>query len=274
MSECNHDCANCSQNNCNDRQATSKKPLDSTRIKHIIGVLIGKGGVGKSMISSLLAIDLSKRGFSVGILDADITGPSIPKMFDIDAMAYGDDKGIYPNTSKKYGIKIVSAAMLLESEDTPVLWRGPIVSGMVEQFYNQVYWLDLDYLIVDMPPGTSDVALTVGQSLPLDGIVMVTSPSKLVSSVVSKAIVMADKMNTKILSLVENMAFVKCPNCNEKIYLYKNDVSLELAKKYNLKLMAALPLDPALANMADEGAIEDYSEDYLNQLVADLLALD
>lgn len=274
MSECNHDCANCSQNNCNDRQATQKKPLDSTHIKHIIGVLSGKGGVGKSMVSSLLAIDLSKRGFSVGILDADITGPSIPKMFDIDAMAYGDDKGIYPNVSKKYGIKIVSAAMLLESEDTPVLWRGPIVSGMVEQFYNQVYWLDLDYLIVDMPPGTSDVALTVGQSLPLEGIVMVTSPSKLVSSVVSKAIVMADKMNTKILSLVENMTFVKCPNCNEKIYLYKNDVSSKLAEKYNLKLMAALPLDPSLANMADEGLIEDYDADYLNELVADLLALD
>ncbi len=273
MSECDHNCANCAQNNCNDRQQAEKKPLESTNIKHIIGVLSGKGGVGKSMISSLLAIELAKRGFSVGILDADITGPSIPKMFDIEATAYGDDKGIYPNLSKKYQIKIVSAAMLLESEDTPVLWRGPIVSGMVEQFYHQVYWTNLDYLIVDMPPGTSDVALTVGQSLPLDGIVMVTSPSKLVSSVVSKAIVMADKMNTQVLALVENMAYVKCPNCDEKIMLYQNDVSQELAQKYNLKLMAALPLEPKLANLADEGLIEEYSEDYLNELVGTVLAL-
>lgn len=273
MSEtCNHDCSNCSAN-CSDRQIEKKTPLPTTKIKKIIGVLSGKGGVGKSMVSSLLAVELAKKGYKVGIMDADITGPSIPKMFHIEGEAMGDNNGIYPNLSNEYGIKIVSVNMMLESEDTPVLWRGPIISGMVDQFYADVYWEELDYLVIDMPPGTSDVALSVLQDIPVDGLVMVSSASKLISMVVSKAIVMAEKTNSKVIGLVENMSYIKCPNCDEEIKIYDESLTYETAKKYNLEVLGRIPLDTKLSNLADNGLIENYQENYIDGVVEAVINL-
>ncbi len=266
MSECNHDCSNCSEN-CDSKKIEKKLPLADTKIHKIVGVLSGKGGVGKSMVSSLLAIELAKKGYSVGIMDADITGPSIPKLFDLKDPAYGDEEGVFPNLSHKYGIKILSINMMLESEDTPVLWRGPIIGGMVSQFYTEAHWGELDYLVIDMPPGTSDVALSVLQDIPVDGLVMVTNPSKLVSMIVSKAIVMAQKTDTKLIGLVENMAYVKCPDCGRIINIHGNSESEEIAEKYGIDILASIPLDTHLAQIADEGSVEEYEEDYIEELV-------
>ena len=263
---CSHNCGSCSQN-CGDRIIEKKKPLPSTHINKIIGVLSGNGGVGKSMVSSLLAVELAKKGYKVGIMDADITGPSIPKMFRVDSEIMGDNQGIYPNLSNEYCIKIVSVNMMLETEDTPVLWRGPVISSMVDQFYTDVYWGDLDYLVIDMPPGTSDVALSVLQDIPVDGLVMVTSASKLISMVVSKAIVMAEKTNSKIIGLVENMSYIKCPNCDEVIRIYDESLTKETAEKYHLDVLGSIPLDTKLSNMADNGLIENYDEHYIDELV-------
>lgn len=271
MSEnCNHDCSNCNEN-CNSRQIEPKVPLEDTKINKIVGVLSGKGGVGKSMVSSLLAVELAKKGYKVGIMDADITGPSIPKMFDMHEPAYGDEKGVFPNLSNKYGIKILSINMMLESEDTPVLWRGPIIGGMVTQFYTEAHWGELDYLVIDMPPGTSDVALSVLQEIPVDGLVMVSNPSKLVSMIVSKAIVMAQKTDTKMIGLVENMAYVKCPDCGKIIKIHGDNDTENICQKYNLDVLASLPLDTELANLSDEGKIEDYSSNYIDELVASVI---
>lgn len=269
---CNHDCSSCAQN-CSENQHVKKEPLPTTSIGKIIGVLSGKGGVGKSMVSSLLAVSLAKLGKKVGIMDADITGPSIPRIFGVTGEAYGDEGGIYPLTSSRYGIKIVSVNSMLESEDTPVLWRGPIVSGMVNQFYTDVYWEDLDYLIIDMPPGTSDVALSVLQDIPLDGLVMVTSASKLISMVVSKAIVMALKTNSHIIGLVENMASVKCPDCGRLIDIYPASDTAAIADKYQLEVLAKIPLDTNLSALADSGRIEACDEHYLDELVKKALDL-
>ena len=263
---CNHECSGCAQN-CSQNTIQKKEPLPNTHIKKIIGVLSGKGGVGKSMVSSLLAVSLAKKGYKVGIMDADITGPSIPRMFDLKGEAYGDENGIFPLLSEKYQIKIVSVNMMLESEDTPVLWRGPIVSGMVDQFYTDVYWGDLDYLIIDMPPGTSDVALSVLQDLPVDGLVMVTSASKLISMVVSKAVVMAQKTNSNIIGLVENMSYVKCPECHAAIEIYKDSETAKMAAKYGLDVLGRIPLDIELSNLSDSGRIEDYDFDYIDDLL-------
>ena len=252
---CSHNCGSCSQN-CGDRIIEKKKPLPSTHINKIIGVLSGKGGVGKSMVSSLLAVELAKKGYKVGIMDADITGPSIPKMFRVDSEIMGDNQGIYPNLSNEYCIKIVSVNMMLETEDTPVLWRGPVISSMVDQFYTDVYWGDLDYLVIDMPPGTSDVALSVLQDIPVDGLVMVTSASKLISMVVSKAIVMAEKTNSKIIGLVENMSYIKCPNCDEKITVFGKSNIDEIAKSFNIPVLARLPMEEATSRAVDAGDVE------------------
>lgn len=267
MVECNHKCSECSQN-CDER--VEKGPLPSTKIKKIIGVLSGKGGVGKSMISSLLAVSLAKENYTVGIMDADITGPSIPKIFGLKGDTVGDGIGIYPHLSEKYQIKIASVNTMLESEETPVLWKGPLLSGMVKQFYTDVYWEDLDYLIIDMPPGTADIALTVLQDLPIDGLVMVTGASKLIGMVVAKAINMAKMTNTKVLGVVENMAYVKCPHCAEIIKIYPEDNTEAIASKYGLEVLAKLPLDPSLAKLSDSGHIEDYSGDDLKDLIAKL----
>ena len=269
MSECTHDCSSCGKS-CSERVIEKKQPLPSTKIKKIIAVLSGKGGVGKSMVSSLVAVELAKKGYKVGIMDADITGPSIPKMFNLSGEAMGDENGIYPNLSSKYQIKIVSVNMLLETEETPVLWRGPIIAGMVGQFYTDVYWEELDYLVIDMPPGTSDVALTILQDIPVDGLVMVTSASKLISMVVSKAIIMAEMTKTKIVGLVENMSYVKCPDCGKEIKIYQDSQTEEVAVKHGLVISGHLPLDVELANLSDSGNIEAYSENYIDELIKDI----
>ena len=260
---CSHDCSTCGQN-CNER--VEIKPTEDTKIKKIIGVLSGKGGVGKSMVSSLLAVELAQKGYRVGIMDADITGPSIPKMFNLNKQLFGDEKGIFPAVST-LGIEVVSINMMLENEDIPVLWRGPILGGIIRQFYTEVHWGELDYLVIDMPPGTSDVALSIIQEIPVDSFVMVTTPSKLVSMVVGKAINMAKQVNKPIAGLVENMAYVKCDACGHDIQIYNNDDTSATAAKYDLEVLAKLPIDPILANQADEGCIEEYNNNYLEKLI-------
>jgi len=263
-SECGHDCSHCGQD-C-DHRIEKAVPTGDTVIGKIVAVLSGKGGVGKSTVTSLLAVELARKGYKVGVLDSDITGPSIPKIFGSTCELYGDEAGIYPYVSK-LGIKAVSVNMMLPDEEDPVLWRGPILGGIVKQFYSEVHWGELDYLLIDMPPGTSDVALSVFQLLPVDEVVMVSTPSKLVSKVVGKTIKMADQVNTPIVGIVENMAYVKCNECGNKINIYNHDETEAVAKKYGLDVLGKLPLDPELANKADEGRIEEYDDTLLEELV-------
>ena len=263
---CTHDCSTCSQE-CGER--VEIKPTADTKINKIIGVLSGKGGVGKSMVTSLLAVELAQKGYKVGILDADITGPSIPKMFGITQQLYGDETGIFPAITT-LGIEVVSINNMLENEDDAVLWRGPILGGIIKQFYTEVHWGELDYLLIDMPPGTSDIAISVIQLLPVDSFVMVTTPSKLVSMVVGKAINMAKTVNKPIVGLVENMAFVKCDECGHEIQIYNNDETSATASKYGLEVLGKLPIDPVLADQADNGQIEFYNGEYLKDLVEKL----
>ena len=263
---CTHDCSTCSQE-CGER--VEIKPTADTKINKIVGVLSGKGGVGKSMVTSLLAVELAQKGYKVGILDADITGPSIPKMFGITQQLYGDEIGIFPAITT-LGIEVVSINNMLENEDDAVLWRGPILGGIIKQFYTEVHWGELDYLLIDMPPGTSDIAISVIQLLPVDSFVMVTTPSKLVSMVVGKAINMAKTVNKPIIGLVENMAFVKCPECKHEINIYSHDETVETALKYGLEVSGKLPIDPILADQADNGQIEFYNGEYLKDLVEKL----
>lgn len=262
--ECSHDCSSCGKE-CEGR-IEKAVPTNDTHIKRIIAVLSGKGGVGKSMVTSLLAVELAKKGYKVGILDSDITGPSIPKIFGISNPLYGDEGGIIPNETK-LGIKAVSVNMMLGEEEAPVLWRGPILGGIVKQFYSEVHWGELDYLLIDMPPGTSDVAISIFQLIPVDEVIMVTTPSKLVSMVVAKAINMAIEVNVPISGLVENLAYVKCDNCGNQINIYKDDDTENVAKKYELEVLAKLPLDPSLAFLSDEGRIEEYNDNLLEKVV-------
>lgn len=268
---CNGNCESCgSENSCEscNGECGSKKltTTEDSHIKKIIAVLSGKGGVGKSMVTSLLACELNRMGKKVGILDSDITGPSIAKIFGFDGEIYGDDKGIFPFENES-GIKSVSINMMLEDKESPVLWRGPILGGVINQFYSEVHWGDLDYLLIDMPPGTGDVALTVFQSLPVDQVVMVTTPSKLVSMVVAKAINMTKEVKVPVVGLVENMAYVKCDGCGKDIQIYNNDDTVNVASKYNLEVLAKLPIDPSLARLVDDGEIVEYDGSYLNDLV-------
>lgn len=270
---CNGDCSSCaSASSCASNQSFKANLNEYSHIKTIIGVVSGKGGVGKSMISSLLAVSLAQKGLSVGIMDADITGPSIGKTFNVNEKAYGQNNLIYPFVSEKYGIKVISSNMMLENDNDPIIWRGSLISSLVKQFYSDVLWGELDVLIIDMPPGTGDVALTTFQSIPLNGIVMVTSPQDLVSMIVSKACKMAEMMNIKVLGVVENMAYVECPHCGEKIHLYGKSKTEDMVKAFNLKILDSLPINPVLTEMVNEGRIEEYQGKYLENTVEKIIS--
>lgn len=273
MSEtCNHSCGSCSAN-CSSRTEPSsllEAPHRLSRIKKVIGVVSGKGGVGKSSVTAMLAVLANRMGLVSGVLDADITGPSIPKLFGITEKALADKNGILPVLSET-GIKLISVNLLLDNPTDPVLWRGPIVGGVVKQFWKDVIWGDVDVLFLDMPPGTGDVALTTFQSIPLDGIILVTSPQELVSMIVSKAVKMAEMMNVPILGLIENLSYVECPDCGKKIAVFGESHVEEIAQQHNLNVLAKLPIDPALAAACDSGSIEGYPAAALES-TADLIA--
>ncbi len=275
MSEnCSHDCSSCSAN-CSSRkpgEMPKDKPHLRSRIKHVIGVVSGKGGVGKSFVTGLLAAEMTRRGYSCGILDADITGPSIPKMFGIHERATGDQDGIYPVKSQG-GVQVMSLNLLLEKETDPVIWRGALITGTVRQFWTDVIWEEVDYLFIDMPPGTGDVTLTVFQSLPVDGIVIVSSPQELVQMIVGKAVKMAQMMHVPVLGLVENMSYLKCPDCGKEIELFGQSHAQEMGKEFNIAPVMRVPLNPAVAKAADEGRMEFVREDAVSPLADKLASL-
>ena len=258
MPECNHDCSNCAQAEGCTSKIEKAKLNDRSHIKKIIGVLSGKGGVGKSYVTSLLAVYLNRLGYKVGIMDADITGPSIPKSFGIKDKAYGEEGLIYPLQSKG-GIKLMSANCLLEDDSDPIVWRGPLLGGLIKQFYEDVLWEELDYLLIDMPPGTGDVALTVFQQLPVDDLIIVTSPQDLVSLIVTKAIKMANMMNIKVLGVIENMSYLKCPDCGKKIKVFGESHIEQFAKDMQFNVLAKLPLVPENTTLVDQGLVEQVS---------------
>ena len=257
MSECTHDCSTCGAD-CASRgepQSLLAKTNEYSKIRHVIGVVSGKGGVGKSLVTGLMAAETRRRGKNVAILDADVTGPSIPKMFGYTEKAVGDERGILPGETAG-GIKLSSVNMLLDNDTDPVVWRGSLIAGTVKQFWTDVVWGDVDYMYVDMPPGTGDVPLTVFQSLPLDGILIVLSPQELVGMIVEKAVNMAGMMNIPVLGLVENMSYMTCPHCGEKLYPFGESRALNVAEAHSLPLLARLPIDPALAAACDAGRAE------------------
>ena len=258
----NRECSNtsCSKESCEGCPSRNKEsflaePNIYTDVKHVIGIVSGKGGVGKSMVTASLANAMAERGFSVGILDADITGPSIPKMYGVHGPAQADDDGILPLKSKN-GIKIMSINLLMPDEESPVIWRGPIIANMVKQFWTDVIWGELDYLFVDMPPGTGDVPLTVFQSLPVNEIVVVTSPQDLVQMIVKKALSMAEQMKIPVKGVVENYSYLQCPDCGKKLYPFGQSHLDEIAEKENLKVLGRIPMDPAYAEAADAGEFD------------------
>ncbi len=263
--ECTHDCSSCSSN-CTSRDPKSflEAPHPDSKIGKVIGVVSGKGGVGKSMVTGLLAVEFARRGYHCGILDADITGPSIPKAFGLTEKARGNETTIFPVQTKKYGIDVISINLLLEDETDPVVWRGPVIGGTVKQFWTDTLWDNIDYLFVDMPPGTGDVALTVFQSIPVDGIVVVTSPQDLVSMIVGKAMKMAGMMNIPVLGLVENMSYAECPDCGKKIPVFGESHIADVAASYHVPVLAQMPINPALAAACDNGAIEEMDCSYLS----------
>ena len=270
MSECTHDCSTCGES-CADRtqpQSFLKEHNPAARVGKVFGVVSGKGGVGKSMVTSQLAVLMARKGYKVGVLDADVTGPSIPKAFGVHQRAMADDRGMLPVPTAG-GIQLMSVNLLLDNETDPVLWRGPVIGGVVTQFWTDVVW-DVDYLFVDMPPGTGDVALSVFQSLPLDGIIIVASPQELVSMVVEKAVKMAEMMDIPIVGVVENMSYLICPDCEKEIPLFGQGKTQAAAEAHSLKLLARMPIDPKLAELADAGRIEDFQGQWLTP-VADVL---
>lgn len=262
--ECTHDCSTCSSNcGSKDPKSLLVAPHPNSKIGKVIGVVSGKGGVGKSMVTDLLAVEFARRGYHCGILDADITGPSIPKAFGITEKAQGNETTIFPVKSKKYGVDIMSINVLLENESDPVVWRGLVIGGTVRQFWSDTLWDNVDYLFVDMPPGTGDVALTVFQNIPIDGIVVVTSPQDLVSMIVGKAMKMASLMNIPVLGLVENMSYALCPDCGKKIHVFGESHISEIAEEYHVPVLAQMPINPALASACDNGTVEDLDCSYL-----------
>ena len=258
--ECTHECGSCGVSGCGERTEAGPATLPTdakSSIKHVIAVVSGKGGVGKSLVTSLLASQMQKRGFKVGILDADVTGPSIPKTFGITGHVVADIDGIFPAQTES-GIKVMSVNLLLPSEDAPVAWRGPVVSGIISQFWGETHWGDIDYLFVDMPPGTSDVFLTVFQQLPVDGIVTVSAPQELVAMIVGKAVNLAHSLNVPVIGLVENMAYFKCDECGKKHFIFGDPQGEAVSKKYDIPAYATLPIDPSFASLCDAGKVEDY----------------
>lgn len=236
-----------------------------SHVKKVIGVVSGKGGVGKSSVTSLLALAKQREGYKVAILDGDITGPSIGRIFGVENKQVLSNGKEFTPVESSQGIKIMSTNLLLESNDTPVIWRGPVLAGMIKQFWSDVMWGDVDYMFVDMPPGTGDVPLTVFQSLPLDGIIIVTSPQELVGMIVSKAVNMAKKMDVDIIGIVENMSYVKCPDCDKKIYMFGKSHSQEVADRYQLPLLGQLPIDSELTQLSDQGYVENYHSDWFDE---------
>ncbi|WP_070040516.1 Mrp/NBP35 family ATP-binding protein [Robinsoniella peoriensis] len=264
------ECSNssCTKESCEGCPSKNPKsflvePNIYTEIKHVIGIVSGKGGVGKSMVTASLANKLTAQGYRIGILDADITGPSIPKMYGLHGPAQGDDQGIYPMLAKN-DIKVMSVNLLLPDEEAPVIWRGPVISNMVKQFWTDVIWGELDYLLVDMPPGTGDVPLTVFQSLPVDGIVIVSSPQDLVRMIVKKAYSMAKSMNIRVLGIVENYSYLKCPDCGKEIKIFGESHIEDIAKELDVELLGKMPIDPEFARMADEGCFEEAENEYIS----------
>ena len=261
---CNHDCESCSSN-CGSKESFLEKPHELSNIKKIIGVVSGKGGVGKSLVTGLLSVLSQRNGYNTAILDADITGPSIPKMFGLTQKATGDDAGLYPVRTKT-GIDVMSLNLLLENDTDPVVWRGPVIGGAVKQFWTDVVWKDIDFMFIDMPPGTGDVPLTVFQSIPVDGIVIVASPQELVSMIVEKAVRMAQMMNIPILGLVENMSYVECPDCGKEIKIFGDSHIEEVADKHGLKVIGKIPVQPKLASACDAGSIELFEGKWLDKM--------
>ncbi|MBE5737808.1 MAG: Mrp/NBP35 family ATP-binding protein [Clostridiales bacterium] len=266
MSDCSHDCSSCSKD-CAERKDFREKQNELSNIKKVIGIVSGKGGVGKSFVTSTLAVLTKRKGFKTAILDADITGPSIPKMFAVNKRAEAlDDKFLLPVISKT-GIEMMSINLLLENDNDPVVWRGPVIAGAVKQFWTDVVWNEVDYMFVDMPPGTGDVPLTVFQSLPVDGIVVVASPQELVSMIVGKAVKMANMMNIPVLGIVENMSYFECPDCKKRINIFGESKIDKTAKEFGIENVAKLPINPEFAKLSDNGAIENFEGNYLDNIL-------
>ena len=270
--ECTHDCSTCTANcSSRDKGQIEKEPLNpQSTVRHVIGIVSGKGGVGKSIVTSMMSVLMRRRDFGVGVLDADITGPSIPKAFGTSGDVFSDGNGLIPLKTKT-GIQMMSVNLLLEDETRPVVWRGPVIAGTVKQFWTDVIWNDVDFMFVDMPPGTGDVPLTVFQSLPLDGIIIVTTPQELVSMIVKKALNMAQLMNIPVIGLVENMSYVKCPDCGKELHIFGESKAEELCEAYGIPFLGRVPLDPNLASLCDKGIIELMENDYLDK-AADAVA--
>ena len=266
---CNQSCSSCGET-CSERKNTphdfSEKLNLLSSVKNVIAVVSGKGGVGKSLTTSMLAVAMQKKGYKVAILDADITGPSIPKAFGIKTKASASEAGIFPVKSST-GIKVMSVNLILENDTDPVIWRGPIIAGTVKQFWSDVVWKDIDYMFIDMPPGTGDVPLTVFQSIPVDSIVVVTSPQELVSMIVAKAVIMAEMMKVPILGLVENMSYFTCPDNGKNYQIFGDSHIEEIAKEHSLDVLTKLPIDPKLANVCDMGMIESYESELFDSVV-------
>ncbi len=264
MSEkCNNDCSSCSEKCSSENKSIPKEKLNNnSKVKKVIGIVSGKGGVGKSLVTSMLAVNFNRRGFKTAILDADITGPSIPKAFGIKEKVVNSEFGLLPAKSKM-GIDIMSVNLLLPNETDPVIWRGPVIASAVKQFWSDVFWNDIDYMFVDMPPGTGDVPLTVFQSIPLDGIIIVTSPQELVSMIVNKAVKMAKMMNIPIIGVIENMSYFECPDCKKRYNIFGESHIDDVAKENGIKLISKLPINQNVAKLCDKGTIELFEENYL-----------
>lgn len=270
VENCSHNCEGCTEN-CSERTKESflEKPNEMSRIKKVIGVVSGKGGVGKSLVTSLLAVLAQRKGYKTAIMDADITGPSIPRAFGLHGHAEASEWGLFP-VKTAAGIGVMSLNLLMKNETDPVVWRGPLISGAVKQFWTDVIWGDVDYMFIDMPPGTGDVALTVFQSIPVDGIVIVASPQELVGMIVEKAVNMAKMMDVPVLALVENMSYITCPDCGKEIYVFGESHIDEIAQKHGVETVARMPIDPALAAACDAGTIESFNGTWLDGVLEKL----